>query len=93
MNDKFIQINYLSRTQKFFRKHLEIREEFEEAVTKVLRNDHPEQVNYKKLQGEFRGYWRIAIRSYRIMYTVENGEIIIVSVVAAGSRGDIYKHL
>ena len=93
MNDKFIQINYSDRTQKFFRKHLEVREEFEEAVTRVLRNDHPEHVNYKKLKGEFKGYWRIAIRSYRIIYTIINGDIIIVSVVAAGSRGDVYKHL
>ncbi len=30
---------------------------------------------------------------YRIVFRIEDGEIVIVSVILAGSRGDIYKHL
>ena len=50
-----------------------------------------EQVNFKELHGVLKGYLRIAIGSYRIIYQVINGEIIVVSVAYAGSRGDVYK--
>ena len=88
-----IEILYYKAADKFFQKHGNIREEFEKSVRKVLCNDHPEQVNFKCLKGNLRGLMRIAIDGYRIIYRVENGKIIIVTVVLAGSRGDIYKHL
>ncbi len=58
-----------------------------------MNNNHPEQVNFKNLKGRLRGYSRIAIGGYRIIFRIENGEIVIVSVIFAGSRGDIYKHI
>jgi mRNA-degrading endonuclease RelE of RelBE toxin-antitoxin system len=33
------------------------------------------------------------IGNYRVVYKVLNGEIIIIDVLQAGSRGDIYKKL
>ena len=91
---KELEIIYYKQADKFFKKHRDIRIKFEIDVEKVLFNkDNPEQVNYKPLKGKFKGYSRIAIDGYRIIYKVENGEIIIVCVHYAGSRGDIYKHL
>ena len=86
-----LQFNYSKSDRKFFEKHLDVREEFRTDVLKVLNCDHAEQVNYKQLQGKFKGYSRIAIGGYRVIYRIINGEVIIVDVVAAGSRGDIYK--
>lgn len=89
--NKNVDFDYRKPVIKFFRKHEKIREEFEESIMQILNNDHPEQVNFKKLKGSLKGYSRIAIGSYRIIYQLINGEIIVVSVEYAGSRGDIYK--
>lgn len=49
----------------------------------------PNNGDIKKLQGAS-GYYRLRVGDYRIIYTVDNGALIIC-VVAAGNRGDIYK--
>lgn len=90
---RLVQIIYEKQAEKFFAKHEDIRREFIFCIKRLFGNDHPEQVNNKKLKGKHKDYLRIAINGYRIIYKVINGEIIIVSVVAAGSRGDVYKHL
>ncbi len=82
---------YSQPARKFFAKHISVREEFRFDVLKLLNHDHAEQVNYKRLHGKLKEYSRIAIGSYRIIYKVINSEIIVVDVVMAGSRGDIYK--
>ena len=35
------------------------------------------------------GYYRLRVGSYRIIYTIDNGQCV-VCVVAAGNRGQIY---
>lgn len=89
--NKNVDFDYRKPVIKFFRKHEKIREEFEDSIMKILNNEHPEQINFKNLQGSLKGYSRIAIGSYRIIYQIINGEIIVVDVAYAGSRGDVYK--
>lgn len=36
------------------------------------------------------GLYRLRIGSYRVIYTVEN-DLLIVRVLTAGNRGDVYK--
>lgn len=36
---------------------------------------------------------RMRIQDYRVIYKVENGDIVIINVVMAGNRGEIYKKL
>lgn len=43
----------------------------------------------RELQGH-KGVFRLRVGSYRIVYTVDNGQLI-VCVVDADNRGDIYK--
>ncbi len=43
----------------------------------------------KTMQGH-QGLFRLRVGDYRILYTVDHGELIVV-VVDAGNRGDVYK--
>lgn len=43
----------------------------------------------KELKGH-KGYFRLRIGTYRVVYTVDNGRYVIC-VIDAGNRGDIYK--
>lgn len=43
----------------------------------------------KKMQGTS-DFYRLRVGDYRIIYTVDHGELIIC-IVAAGNRGDVYK--
>lgn len=86
-----IQFQYSRKAEKFLNKHEDVRDEFKKDIRKLIENDHPEQVDYKRLKGSKAGYSRIRIREYRIIFTIIKDKIVIVNVVAAGSRGDIYK--
>lgn len=49
----------------------------------------PNGEDIKKMQG-YDGLLRLRVGDYRIIYSVDNGELIVY-VVDAGNRGDIYK--
>ncbi|WP_218160718.1 type II toxin-antitoxin system RelE family toxin [Arsenicibacter rosenii] len=49
--------------------------------------DNPRPVGYKKLKG--RTGYRIRIGAYRIVYEIEDGQLIIL-VIDIGHRKDIY---
>ncbi len=51
----------------------------------------PEVGDIKPLKGE-KDFYRLRVGTHRIIYRLDNG-ILTVIVIAAGSRGDIYKHL
>lgn len=48
----------------------------------------PEGSDIKRLQGH-EGLYRLRVGDYRIIYTIDNGELVIC-VIAAGNRGQIY---
>ena len=59
---------------------------------RVLRAIHelPEQGDIKRLQGKkSKGLFRLRVGDYRVIYSVDNG-CLIVYVVDAGNRGEIY---
>ena len=61
-----------------------------ERVLKAIR-ELPHKGDIKRLQGKKSlGMYRLRVGPYRIIYTVDNGRLI-VCVVDAGNRGDIYK--
>lgn len=51
----------------------------------------PDQGDRKQLAGE-EGAFRLRVGDYRVIYTVDNGRLI-VNVVAVGPRGQIYKRI
>ena len=48
----------------------------------------PDEGDRKQMQGH-PGFFRLRVCDYRIIYTVDNGQLI-VRVVDAGNRGQIY---
>ena len=51
----------------------------------------PEGSDIKELKGKKnKGLYRLRVGDYRIIYTIDNGKLI-VCVIDAGNRGDIYK--
>lgn len=87
------EIAYTKAADKFFRVHEDVREQYEEAVRKIMSNDHPESVDLKQIQGKREIYYRIRIGNYRVVYTVINGKLIVIKTLLAGPRGDVYKKM
>lgn len=48
----------------------------------------PKGENIKPLKG-YENLFRLRVGDYRVIYTIDNGELTIM-VIDAGSRGDIY---
>lgn len=60
----------------------------ESKIAQLADGDKALSANIRKLQGR-EGY-RLRVGDYRIIYTVDNGHLIITSI-KIGSRGDIYE--
>jgi len=86
-------IQYTKIAEKFFRKHEEVREQYEQSIRILMVGDHPESVNVRKIQGKRADYYRIRLGDYRVIYTLINQQIVVVQTLLGGSRGDIYKKL
>lgn len=87
------EIKYAKAADKFLRQHEDIRKIYEQDITKLMLNDHPESADLKRLKGKHAAYYRMRIGDFRVIYTVLNGKIIVVDTVFAGARGDIYKKI
>ena len=61
-----------------------------DAQTRVLKAiaKLPDEGDRKQMKGH-PGFFRLRVGDYRIIYTVDNGQLI-VRVVDAGNRGQIY---
>ncbi len=62
---------------------------------RVLRAIHglPENGDIKKLRGsKIKDLFRLRVGDYRVIYSVEH-DCLIVHVIDAGNRGDIYKRV
>lgn len=61
-----------------------------ERVLKAIKQ-LPEGNDIKELKGKKnKGLYRLRVGDYRIIYSVDNGKLIVY-IVDAGNRGDIYK--
>lgn len=60
---------------------------------RMLRAIHklPEEGDIKQMKGaKVRGLFRLRVGDYRVIYSVDNGKLVVF-VVDAGNRGQIYK--
>ncbi len=84
------KVKYHKRVLKFLQSQpLEIRRKFINSFQRI--KEHPLNNNFdiKPLKG-FKNFYRLRIGKFRIIFKIENEELIIY-VISAGSRGDIYK--
>ena len=87
------EIQYTKAADKFLNNHEEIREQYEDAIKELLVGEHPEQVDVKRIRGKRNSYFRIKLGSYRIVYAIINGKIVVINTLLARPRGDIYKKM
>ena len=87
------EIQYTKAADKFFKEHEEVKEEYKKALQQLLVGEHPEIVDVKRIKGKKNDYYRIKLGSWRVIYTVINGKIVVISTLLAGARGDIYKKM
>lgn len=78
------QIKIEKDAQKFLKK---LPHPDETRVLKAIAK-FPDEGDRKQLKGH-PGFFRLRVGNYRIIYTVDNGQLI-VRVVDAGNRGQIY---
>ena len=86
-------IQYTNAAENFFRKHEDVREEYKVAIKELLTGDHPEKVDVKRISGKKNDYYRIRLGNARVVYAVINRRIVVINIVLADSRGDVYKKM
>ena len=64
-------------------------ERIKSAIQDLGNNPRPDGCT--KLKGDKRDYYRIRVRNYRVVYSIED-EILLVLVVRVGHRREIYKN-
>ena len=87
------EIQYTKVAEKFFKKHEDVRKEYEDSIRELLVGEHPENVDVKRINGKNNAYYRIRLGNWRVVYTVIKGRIVVVRTVLAGPRGDVYKKM
>ena len=60
-----------------------MRQRIRRTIAQLAENPRPD--NAKALRGELRGYYRVRIEAYRIIYTV-NDDVVVVAVVRVAKR-------
>ena len=88
---KVDEIRYSKDARNFIKKaHPKTKAAIKKAI-EVLRMYPPEDGDIKPLKGYKDGRMRYRIGKYRIIFRYENGELLVLSIIDIGARGDIYK--
>ena len=87
------EIRYEKSAEKFFRKHEGIRTQYINNLSALFNDVHPERIDVKAIKGKKNKYYRMRIAEWRIIYSIIDGNIVVIDTVLAGSRGDIYKKM
>ena len=86
-------IDYKKPAEKFFRKHENIRQEYESDLSIFLADESSAKVDVKTIRGKKGEYYRMRIRDWRVIFMIAEGQITVINTLLAGSRGDIYKKI
>ena len=86
-------IDYKKPAEKFFKKHEDIRQEYESDLSIFLDDESSARVDVKIIKGKRREYYRMRISNWRVIFMIAEGQITVVNTLLAGSRGDIYKKI
>ena len=80
-----VEIHPLVWEEDFARLDIQTRVRITKAIRSKL-TTHPTQFG-KPLTGPLRGYWRLRVDAYRVMYRVEQQRLVVL-VVKVGMRRD-----
>ncbi|OCR99190.1 hypothetical protein CFT85387_08475 [Campylobacter fetus subsp. testudinum] len=85
-----LEINYTKVSIKFFDKHKDIKDKF---ITNIGKFISGESVDIKALKGiEEPKLYRMRVGKFRVVFWInDKGELVIINVINADSRGCIYK--
>lgn len=83
------EIQYTKAADKFLKTHEDVRTQYEDAICELMIGDHPEKVDVKRIRGKHNDYFRIRLGGVRVVYTVINGKIVVITTLLAGPRGDV----
>lgn len=86
-----IKIRYNKQSSKFFKQHQEIKNKFISNLKSFYLEEEP-NIDIKRLRTPVELY-RMRIGKYRVIYSIEKDELILISVEGADTRGEIYKTL
>ena len=87
------EIQYTKAADKFLKTHEDVRTQYEDAIRELMVGGHPEMVDVKRIRGKHNDYFRIRLGGVRVVYTVINGKIVVITTLLAGPRGDVYKKM
>ena len=84
------RIEFTSSAQRHLEKiHPTLRGRIETAIAALI--DDPRPASAKRLVGKTE-YWRIRVGSHRVIYTIDDG-ILVILVLAIGHRREVYRGL
>ena len=83
------EIQYTKAADKFLKTHEDVRTQYEDAIRELMVGDHPEKVDVKRIRGKHNDYFRIRLGGVRVVYTVINRKIVVITTLLAGPRGDV----
>ena len=86
-------LDYKKPAEKFFEKHEDVREEYETALDIFMTGVSSKKVDVKTIKGKRNEYYRMRIGKWRVIFMITDGIVTVVSVLLAGSRGDVYKKM
>jgi len=85
-----LSFSYSRKAKSFFSRHEDVQREFEQNIDKFYLKGQSEGIDIKRTSGSNR-WIRMRMASYRVIYSIIKDRIIIVEVMLAGNRGEIYK--
>ena len=83
------EIQFTKAADKFLKTHEDVRTQYEDAIRELMVGDHPEKVDVKRIRGKHNDYFRIRLGGVRVVYTVINRKIVVITTLLAGPRGDV----
>ena len=87
---KKIEFKASNSARKFFKKNSNVFEKFKDNIIKEIKIEYKPDI--KKLKG-YDDLLRMRLGNYRVVYKVENNQIIIISILLAGHRKDVYNKI
>ena len=84
----------LKYEKKFLKKIKDIPKKEQKEIKKEIKGlkKEPKKKNTKDLNGKYKGYRRLRVGNYRVIYSIKKEELVIL-IINVGHRKEIYKIL